>query len=114
LCCRGWSRRRLDDLEPITGLVVVGIEAESLAKEDGGGFVLVASCGELAQEAICDRALRIESDDVAEIGLSVEVAPERDLGASTHDQERHALGLAFECVVTHRDDPGKVATFEQL
>src|SRR5205814_1948852 len=69
LCRRGWSRRVADDREPVGGFVVVGGETQGLAKEDRGGFVLVAARGELAEQAIRDAALRFEPDDVAQIRL---------------------------------------------
>jgi hypothetical protein len=100
LSYRGWSKRVVDDLEPVISCLIVGIEAQCLAKEDGGGIILVTSCGELAEQAICGPAGRIESDDVAKVGLSFELSAKRDMRACTHQQERHTLRFVFEGVLT--------------
>ena len=101
-------------MQPVVGLAIVGIEAKRLAKEDRGGLVLVAPRGELAEQAIRHAALRIEADDVAQVGLGVEVAAQRDVRARADQQQRQALGLVVERVRAHRDHTGVVPGFEQL
>jgi hypothetical protein len=86
LSYRGWSKRVVDDLEPVICLLIVGVEAQGLAKKDGGGIVLVTSGGELAKQAIGGPTLGIESDDVAKIGLSFELSAKCDMRACTHQQ----------------------------
>jgi hypothetical protein len=113
-CSRGWSNRDIDDQQPVQGFAIVGMEAERLAKEDGGRLVLVTPRGELAEQAICEAALWIEANDIAEVGLCIEVTPQRDLGARPDQEQRQALGLLFQCVRTHRHDTGVMPGFEQL
>ncbi len=114
LCYRGWSNRGIDDEKPVGGFLVIGIEAQRLAEEDRGGFVLVAPCGELAQQAIRHPALRPDADDVAEVGLGVEIAAQDDVGAGTDQEQGDALGLALERIGAHRDHSRKVTRLEQL
>lgn len=113
MCYRGWSNR-IDDLEPVTRFLIVGVEAKRLAKEGGGGVMLVAACRELAEQAKCQAAVRVEPDDVAEIALGVEVAAKGDVRAGADQKKRHALGLVLECIGDHGDDAGVVPSFVEL
>jgi hypothetical protein len=114
VCHRGWSSVGTDDLQPVTGFAIAGIEAQGLAEEDGGGLVLVAARGELAEQPVRGSALRIETDDVAEVGLRIEIAAQCDVGARPDHEERHALRLFIECIGHQGDHPGVMASLEQL
>ncbi|HUJ63285.1 MAG TPA: hypothetical protein VLX92_32525 [Kofleriaceae bacterium] len=83
MCCRGWSKRCVDDGEPVSCFAIAGVEAQGLAKEDGGRLMLVASRRELAEQAIGEAALRIESDDIAQVGLRIEIPAQRDVRAGS-------------------------------
>ena len=104
----------MDDLEPVTGFLIAGIEADCLAKEGGGGVVLVAACRELAEQAERGAAGGVEADDVAQVALGIEVTAQRDMSACADQEKGHALGLVFEGVRDHRDDPWIMARGEQL
>jgi len=95
-------------------LAIVGIEAERLAEEDGGRIVLIAPCGELAEQAEREAASWIEANDIAEIGLGVEITPERDLRPRPDQEQRQALGLVVQGVRAHRDDARVMPCFEEL
>ncbi len=111
---RRHAERARGDLQPVTGLDVVGGEAERLAEEDRRGLVLVATGGEHAEQPVGDRAARIEANDVAEVSLRVEVAPQRDPGARAEHEARNALGLGVEGIGAQRDHPRIVPRVEQL
>src|SRR5256885_13708071 len=87
------SERAVDDREPLGSFAIGRIESERLAEEDRGGLVLVAARGELAEQAERGPALRIEADDVAQVGLGVEIAAQRDVGARADQEKGNALGL---------------------
>ena len=105
-CSRGWSNRGIDDHQPVVGLAIVGIEAERLAEEDGGRIVLIAPRGELAEQPKREAASWIQANDIAEIGLSVEVTPERDLRPRPDQEQRQAFGLVFQASEHIATTPG--------
>jgi hypothetical protein len=111
---RGWSNQGLDDQEPVMGLVIVGIEAQCLAKELGGRVILVAARRQLAEQPVGKAALRIEADDVAKVALGIEITAQRDPGTRADQQQRHALRLILQRIRAHRDDPRKMPGLEQL
>ena len=111
---RGLARGGIDDLQPVAGLAIRRIEAHGLAEEDAGRLVLVAARGQLAEQAIRDAALRIEPDDVAEVGLGIEIAAQRDVSPGTKDAQQDAIRLGVEGVVRERDHAREVPGLEQL
>ena len=90
------------------------MEADGLAKKDRGGFVLVAARGELAEHAIRGAALRIETDDVAQIGLCFEITTQCEVSARANDQQWNVLGLDLERFIDQGHDARVVPRFEQL
>src|SRR5262249_21661129 len=76
--------------------------------------VLVAPRGELAEQAVAEAAPRVETDDVAQVGLGIEIAPQRHARPSADQEQWHALGLVIERVGAHRDHPRVVPGLEQL
>lgn len=94
--------------------MIAGIEAERLAKEDRRRLVLVAARGQLAEQPVRQPALGLESDDVAEIGLGVEIAAKRDVRPRSDHQQIDALGFVLEGVRGHRHHAGVVPGLEQL
>lgn len=114
VCYRGWSNRGLDDREPITGFTVCRIEAQGLAEKNRSGLVLIAPCRELAEQPVSDAALRIEPDDVAKVGLGVEITAQPDVGTCADKKEGNTVRFAIESVAHERDDARVMARFEQL
>src|SRR4051795_5719966 len=95
-CHRGWSNGCLHDRGPVGGFTIAGVEAQGLAKEDRCGLVLVAARGELSEQSVRETALRVETDDVAEVGLRLVITAKRDVGTRTQEDERDTVGLALE------------------
>jgi hypothetical protein len=76
--------------------------------------VLVATRGELAEQPERGSGLRVEPDDVAQVGLRIEVATQRDMGPRAEQQQVDALRLGGEGVGHGRDHAGEVTSLEQL
>ena len=100
----GARARPHDEAQVALRALGLGVEAQGLAEEMGGGVVLVVARGELAEEAIGGGGARVEANDIAEIGLGLEVTTQGDIGPGAEQQQRDALGLVVESVRADRDD----------
>ncbi|MDB4959007.1 MAG: hypothetical protein JWO36_6576 [Myxococcales bacterium] len=107
-------RAAIADQEPICSFAISRIETECLTEEDRGGLILVAPGRELAEQAVREAASGIEPNDVAEVGLSIEIATQSDVRSRAHQKKRHALGLVIERIGDNRDHPGVMPCLEQL